>query len=58
LALLLPLAAFLFFKKSATNHDELEIAIIIRNLVLAGIIAFLTFPFSSPIHLWGRDSWG
>lgn len=53
LALLLPLAAFLFFKKSATNHDELEIAIIIRNLVLAGIIAFLTFRIFQPYSFMG-----
>jgi len=53
LALLLPLAAFLYYRKSAVNHDQTEIAIIIRNLVLAGIVAFFTFRIFQPYSFMG-----
>mgnify|MGYP000922633291 CR=1 FL=1 len=53
LALLLPLASFLYFRKSGGNHNQLEIGIIIRNLVLAGIIAFLTFRTFQPYSFMG-----
>lgn len=53
LALLLPLAAFLFYKKINSPKRDEFIPILLRNLVLAGIIAFLTFRIFQPYAFMG-----
>jgi YYY domain-containing protein len=53
LALFLPLAAFLRFKKSTQIEQHYDLPIIIRNLVIAGVIAFLTFRFFQPYAFVG-----
>lgn len=58
LALLLPLAAFLYYRKSTENQTDDGIAILLRNLILAGIIAFLTFRIFQPYAFSGPGFFG
>lgn len=58
LAFLLPIAAFLCYRKTSENSTEVEIFIHLRNLVLAAIIAFLTFRFFQPYAFMGPDFFG
>ncbi len=58
LAFLLPLASFLYYRKSPENQTDNGIAILLRNLILAGIIAFLTFRFFQPYAFSGPGFFG
>lgn len=53
LALLLPLAAFIYYKKLDEDNRENEWPILLRNLVLAGLIAFVTFRIFQPYAFTG-----
>ena len=48
LALLLPLAGFLYYKKLNDNQKAFEWPIILRNLFIAAIVAFITFRVFQP----------
>jgi YYY domain-containing protein len=53
LALFLPLAAFIRYKKLNNSQQQYEYRIIIRNIVLAGILAFVTFRIFQPYAFTG-----
>ena len=53
LALLLPLAAFIHFKRLNLERQNYEFPIILRNLVLAGLIAFVVFRIFQPYAFVG-----
>lgn len=58
LALTLPLAAWLFYLNVPAEKRASEIRYLIRNLVLAGIIAFITFRFFQPYSFMGPGFFG
>lgn len=51
--LLLPLAAFIHYRRLPQERREYEIPILLRNLVLAGILAFLSFRTFQPYAFTG-----
>jgi YYY domain-containing protein len=53
LAILLPLAGYLFFRKLSNTRKDYEWPIILRNLVIAGILAFITFRIFQPYAFVG-----
>jgi len=53
LALLLPLAAFIYFKKLDETKRENEWPILLRNLVVAGLIAIVIFRIFQPYAFTG-----
>ncbi len=58
LALTLPLAAWLFYLNRPVEKRAEVIPYILRNLVLAGMIAFLTFRFFQPYSFMGPGIFG
>lgn len=58
LALLLPIAAFLVYKKTNPKAHEELVPVLLRNLVLAGIIAFITFRIFQPYAFMGPGFFG
>lgn len=58
LAILLPLAAFIYYKKYPENQSDNSFGVLLRNVVLAGIIAFLTFRFFQPYAFMGPGFFG
>jgi YYY domain-containing protein len=53
LALILPLAAYLFYAKLSDTQKAFEWPIILRNLVIAGLIALVTFRIFQPYAFVG-----
>ncbi|MHC1740875.1 MAG: DUF2298 domain-containing protein [Anaerolineaceae bacterium] len=53
LALFLPLASFIRVKKLSAEQQEFDLPIILRNLVISGIFAFLVFRFFQPYAFVG-----
>lgn len=58
LAFVLPLSSLVYYLNLEPEHREEEIGFILRNLVLAGIIAFLTFRFFQPYSFMGPGFFG
>lgn len=58
LALTLPLAAWLFYLSLPREKRDDAVPFIIRNLVLAGVIAFITFRFFQPYSFMGPGFFG
>lgn len=58
LALLLPLSAFIRYKKLSQSWQEFEVPILFRNLILAGVLAFITFRFFQPYAFIGPSFFG
>jgi YYY domain-containing protein len=53
LALFLPLAAYIHYRKTNGAEQRFDLPIILRNLVLAGILAFITFRIFQPYAFLG-----
>ncbi len=53
LALFLPLAAYVRFKKLNKEEQDYQLPILLRNLVIAGILAFVTFRIFQPYAFVG-----
>ncbi|MCX6054935.1 MAG: DUF2298 domain-containing protein [Chloroflexi bacterium] len=53
LAALLPLSSFIYYSKLSPEKKEREVLLIIRNLVLAGVLALLTFRVFQPYAFSG-----
>ena len=58
LAALLPLAAWLFYKNLPVEEKAAAVPVLIRNLVLGGIIAFLSFRTFQPYAFTGPGFFG
>jgi YYY domain-containing protein len=58
LALLLPLGALIYFNKLKAEQKPQELLFIARNLLLAGIIAFITFRVFQPYAFMGPGFFG
>ena len=58
LALVLPLSSLVYFLNLKAEQKEAEVRFILRNLVLAGIIAFFTFRFFQPYSFMGPGFFG
>lgn len=58
LAVLLPLAGLLAYLKTPSENRETSVPLIIRNLAVAGILAFLTFRFFQPYSFMGPGFFG
>jgi len=58
LALTLPLAAFIYYLNLSEENRSNALPYILRNLVLAGIIAFVSFRFFQPYSFMGPGFFG
>ncbi len=53
LAALLPLAAFIYYSRLPEEQKSAAVPVLLRNLVLAGVLAFLTFRVFQPYAFTG-----